>query len=82
MSPLLQLPAEDRNIIWELVLGGQVLQSIPTSRPLTLAPSSIEHSGMAVLCVCRSIYAESASLPLPMSTFVFKSERYPISEIF
>ncbi|KAI8940334.1 hypothetical protein NX059_004027 [Plenodomus lindquistii] len=69
-SPLLQLPAEIRNAIWEFALGGLLLRPLITSqrgRRRELRVSPAEPNGVSLLCVCRQIYAEAATMPLALS---------------
>lgn len=70
-SPLLKLPGEIRTVIWKLVLGGQVLRAVPSKsgRSQRFKRSSVESSGVELLCVCRSIYVEAATFPMSLSTF-------------
>ncbi|KAH9873836.1 hypothetical protein IAQ61_004463 [Plenodomus lingam] len=73
-SPLLRLPAEIRNKIWALSLGGQVMRllgSVPNGSRRVIALSSTERSGVALLRVCRQIYAEAAGMPLSLNTFSY-----------
>lgn len=58
-------------MIWKMVLGGQVLRAMPSKsgRSKRFKRSSVESSGVELLCVCRSIYVEAATFPMSLSTF-------------
>ncbi|KAI4631502.1 uncharacterized protein J4E87_002207 [Alternaria ethzedia] len=68
-SPLLRLPAEIRHLIFGYVLGGKtfvidhyVNQDIAKNRTLL-------KNALALLVVCRQVFAESALLPFSSNTF-------------
>ncbi|KAH7399514.1 hypothetical protein BKA66DRAFT_565585 [Pyrenochaeta sp. MPI-SDFR-AT-0127] len=67
-SPLLRLPPEIRNQIFEIVLGGRVFE---LEGPSCENPNFVERSQhvLALLAVCRQIYAETSLLPFKLNTF-------------
>jgi hypothetical protein len=73
-SPLLRLPAEIRNQIWRLVVGGKVIREQVTKRGRAqMLPRPCERTNtFALLRVCRQIYAETALLPFSANTFLFR----------
>ncbi|KAH6878871.1 hypothetical protein BKA58DRAFT_466490 [Alternaria rosae] len=70
-SSLLRLPAEVRNQIWKLVLGAKVYWARYTKK-FQLSPTEPKNA-MALLRTCRQIYAETALMPLTLSTFACAS---------
>ncbi|KAF2118340.1 hypothetical protein BDV96DRAFT_643592 [Lophiotrema nucula] len=79
-SPLLHLPAEIRNIIFRIVLGGLYVglhtgHSTPYVHFQTLRIdempecSHLESNTLALLCICRQIYADTALLPFASNCF-------------
>ncbi|KAF7446426.1 hypothetical protein Ptr902_09458 [Pyrenophora tritici-repentis] len=72
-SPLLRLPPEIRNRIWEFALGGMVyrVKNPDSDRHRKLAPSPKQPAGISLLRVCRQIYAEAAMLPSLLNTISF-----------
>lgn len=73
-SPLLGLPAEIRNEIWKLVLGGKEYRATSiTGGTYKLSSSPLEPThAMALLRTCRQIYAEAALMPLAHNTMSFE----------
>jgi hypothetical protein len=73
-SPLLRLPAELRNQIYELVLRHDCL-SLALGRYLNLQPIRLYPDPgsrtLALLRVCRQDHFEAALLPYSLNTFVF-----------
>ncbi|CAE7002197.1 hypothetical protein P3342_001556 [Pyrenophora teres f. teres] len=74
-SPLLRLPPEIRNKIWDLALGGMLyrVEQIYKPRSYKLKSSPTQLAGISLLRVCRQIYAEAAMLPILSNTFAFCS---------
>lgn len=70
-SPLLRLPAEIRNAIGAFLLGGHVMRTTwcRQKRTYKMTPSPAERSGVALLRVCRQVYAEAAGMPLSLNLF-------------
>ncbi|KAF2253549.1 hypothetical protein BU26DRAFT_387494, partial [Trematosphaeria pertusa] len=72
-SPLLQLPPEIRNRIYEYVLGGRTVHI--TKKPYRpaegklLSVSGNEKHFLSFLAVSRRLYAETAVLPYKLNTF-------------
>ncbi|CAN9366812.1 unnamed protein product [Alternaria alternata] len=66
-SPLLRLPPEIRNVIWKLVLGGNVYRTWLCGR--LESPSPEPKNVMALLRTCRQVYAEAALMPLTLTIF-------------
>jgi len=80
VSPLLLLPRELRDYIWEYVLGGYLIFNTQPERPLAMAHDSdkyIKHP-LAILCVCRSTYAEARLLPFAINTFWYRPTYPPM----
>lgn len=79
--PLLSLPPEIRNRIWEFALGNVVFRgrtlTVPSRKRITiLRPASDETDiGVALLRCCRQIYSEAATIPLRLNTMAFDSTR-------
>ncbi|KAF1360416.1 hypothetical protein EJ07DRAFT_177115 [Lizonia empirigonia] len=75
LTPLLQLPPEVRNQIWEYALGGNVFE-ITSSRKVQTRRRTKESvqpkHAFPLLGVCRQIYAETALLPYKANAFDFK----------
>lgn len=76
-SPLLSLPPEIRNRIWEYTFGHNVYEVLAghdrVRRPSIIRLSYGSSTGLALLQSCRQIYSEAALMPLHLSTFVFDS---------
>ncbi|KAJ8112074.1 hypothetical protein OPT61_g5473 [Boeremia exigua] len=78
-SPLLRLPPEVRNRIWEYTLGNIVFKaqtvSVPRKMPQTILtpPPDETGIGVALLRTCRQIYSETASLPFRLNAMAFDS---------
>lgn len=70
-SPLLSLAAEIRNQIWEYALGGKIFRQVVCHYPTEkfLPKMSERKNTLALLLVCRQIYAETALLPFSSNTF-------------
>ncbi|KAH7086678.1 hypothetical protein FB567DRAFT_628778 [Paraphoma chrysanthemicola] len=80
-SPLLQLPPEIRNHIWKLVLVGMVFRQQyknafigqryvgRSSRSVLKNKPHDAKNAMAMLQVCRQLYAECAALPYSVNQF-------------
>ncbi|KAF1946359.1 hypothetical protein EJ02DRAFT_250619 [Clathrospora elynae] len=70
---LLRLPAELRNRIYELVLGGRTYKFKDTiqTRQARLDTKGEEHI-FSLLYVCRQIHFETALLPYTINTFSFR----------
>ncbi|KAJ8110971.1 hypothetical protein OPT61_g6313 [Boeremia exigua] len=82
-SPLLRLPPEIRNNIWEYVLGGKILDVVFLSsrkgryleEKTAISPLSLPESSHALLQVCRQLYKETALLPFSTNSFRFESNQ-------
>ncbi|KAF1912418.1 hypothetical protein BDU57DRAFT_551267 [Ampelomyces quisqualis] len=79
-SPLLRLPGELRNRIWEYVLGGRTLR--PRLTPIPRSPEQLFQIaqelrepllGFALLRTCRQVYMETALLPYKLNAYDFSS---------
>ncbi|XP_014558460.1 hypothetical protein COCVIDRAFT_36223 [Bipolaris victoriae FI3] len=77
-SPLLRLPAEVRNMIWEFALGGRAYEA---KRDGYRMHSQGDPSRVALLRVCRQIYAEAVNIPMQQSVFSIPLH-YPMRECF
>lgn len=64
---MLRVPAEIRNQIWKLVLGGKLYRS-SWSFGFHPSPTGPKHN-TALLRTCRQIYSETAIMPLALGTF-------------
>lgn len=76
-SPLLCLPAELRNIIWALVLGGTTFSIDCEARipwGVRVKNTTAQQHSLALLRTCRQIYGETCLLPFILNIFQFKSE--------
>ncbi|KAF9699607.1 hypothetical protein EKO04_002190 [Ascochyta lentis] len=76
--PLLRLPTEIRNRIWEYALGGKTFMAIRFDNPwrYKFIPSASEPSnGAALLRTCRQIYSETALYPSRFGTFACTNPR-------
>ncbi|KAF3046619.1 hypothetical protein E8E12_011254 [Didymella heteroderae] len=79
-SPLLRLPPELRNRIWEYTLGGHVFDVTTRGifkrrkRIFKAKVWGLPKNTFALLGVCRQIYAETVLLPYRHNAFNFKSE--------
>lgn len=81
-SPLLRLPAEIRNCIWEYVLGGNVRDVTIFKRDskrytewlIAMSSASFPEHSHALLSTCRQIYAETALLTFSTNEFRFRSK--------
>ncbi|KAI4631503.1 uncharacterized protein J4E87_002208 [Alternaria ethzedia] len=72
-SPLLRMPAEIRNKIWKLVLGGKLYESDWTLG--FCSPPTEPEDATALLRTCRQIYSETAIMPLALTTFSAETVR-------
>jgi hypothetical protein len=75
-TPLLRLPAEIRNRIWQFALGGKVYrqQHVTGNRRGKLMPQPCERgNAFLLLRTCRQIYAETGVLPFTINTFSITS---------
>ncbi|EMD63226.1 hypothetical protein COCSADRAFT_161742 [Bipolaris sorokiniana ND90Pr] len=72
-SPLLRLPPEIRNMIWELVLAGRVCTLDYDKAGHVSMSSPKAPTGISLLRVCRQIYAEAANIPLQQNTSSFST---------
>ncbi|USP77115.1 hypothetical protein yc1106_04389 [Curvularia clavata] len=69
-SPLLRLPAELRNKIFAYALGGRTFRFKTTGNyPWYIKNVTKYKHALALLQVCRQIYAETALLPFSTNTF-------------
>lgn len=72
-SPLLRLPPEIRNRIWEYTLGHntfRVIRARGRKALFTLAPDE-PGINVAILRGCRQIYSETALMPFQLNTLAF-----------
>ena len=79
-SPLLLLPRELRDYIWEYVLGSYLIFNTQPERPLAMAHDSdqyIKHP-LTILCVCRSTYAEARFTPFAINNFWYRPTHSPM----
>jgi len=67
------MPAEIRNKIWKLVLGGKLYESDWTLG--FYSPPTEPEDATALLRTCRQIYSETAIMPLALGTFSVESVR-------
>ncbi|KAF1932426.1 uncharacterized protein M421DRAFT_403295 [Didymella exigua CBS 183.55] len=77
-SPLLRLPPEIRNRIWEYTLGNIVfrVRGKRSGRKYSMdfvPPSNEPSIGVSLLRTCCQIYSEAASMPIRLNTFAFLS---------
>ncbi|CAN9339028.1 unnamed protein product [Alternaria sp. RS040] len=76
-SPLLRLPAELRNRVYEYALGGHEIW-VTTPIPETKTKIYLDRWGdvpaFTLLKVCSQIYAEAALLPYSLNTFFFNGK--------
>lgn len=81
-TPLLRLPPEVRNCIWEYALGDKVLDVVFVEKlkgpyieekTLIAADTFPDHSH-ALLQVCRQVYTETALIPFATNAFKFARE--------
>lgn len=81
-SPLLRLPAEIRNSIWEYALGGNIRDLTYFKRDrkrytewlIAMSSASFPEHSHALLSTCRQIYAETALLTFSTNEFRFRSK--------
>ncbi len=85
VSPLLSLPPEIRNRIYDLVLGGQMLwisYNFHERHDIIKGRLKKIHTGFKLdqkvqigfLRVCRQIYGEAALLPYALNKFIFRTD--------
>jgi hypothetical protein len=78
-SPLLRLPPELRNQIYEYVLGGEIYYLLDSSGRMILIKNRYNGARrpqkhcFALLETCRQLHAETASLPSSLNTFASSS---------
>jgi hypothetical protein len=78
-SPLLRLPAEIRNRIWEYALGGNIRDVVHIQRRrkfyiediTAVSRASFPQNSHALLSTCRQIYTETALLTFSTNAFRF-----------
>ncbi|KAF3046585.1 hypothetical protein E8E12_011066 [Didymella heteroderae] len=74
-SPLLRLPPEIRNRIWEYTLEHSIFRAIPnfgSSEPAKFeSPPEEPAIGVTLFRTCRQIYSEAASMPFKLNAFAF-----------
>ncbi|KAF2132695.1 hypothetical protein P153DRAFT_354171 [Dothidotthia symphoricarpi CBS 119687] len=74
-SPLLRLPPEIRNHIWEYAVGGYTVQGLYGASPGHHHRPSLKvferTDGLALLRTCRQVFAETALVPWAASLFAF-----------
>ncbi len=68
-SPLLRLPVEIREMIWEYTLSCSPIR--PWSNQFSPSPQPSPTDKFPLLRVCRQIYAETAALPYTLNTVSF-----------
>jgi hypothetical protein len=74
-SPLLRLPPEIRNKIWEYTLGHNIFKpvrvrvSIQKFKSKWISRPDEPQIGLALLATCRQIYSEAAFMPFNLNTF-------------
>lgn len=70
--PLLRLPTEIRQCIWEYAIGSKIFLTKKIRRIHSFTPHDTKLSnGVALLRVCRQIYSETALLPCRLGIFTF-----------
>jgi hypothetical protein len=77
-SPLLRLPPEIRNKIWEYSLGSYVFRAFDLGHRKEKARVKWVYKpgiGVALLRTCRQIYSEAASMLIPLNTFATSDPR-------
>jgi hypothetical protein len=81
--PLLRLPTEIRQYIWEYALGSKTFLATCFrvkwyyGGSYRFAPSTAEDpNGMALLRTCRQIYSEAVLYPMNMATFAYDNVTY------
>ncbi|KAF2036006.1 hypothetical protein EK21DRAFT_84386 [Setomelanomma holmii] len=72
-SPLLRLPSEVRNVIYELVLGGKTFKfKDAVNRGHASMVATSERHVLGLLYTCHQIYSEASLLPYSLNTFSFR----------
>ena len=80
-TPLLRLPAEIRNLIWEFTLGGKIRDVVLLQKRrkfciqeyIAVSRATFQRNSHALLSTCRQIYTETALLIFSTNTFRFTS---------
>jgi hypothetical protein len=81
-SPLLRIPPEIRNRIWEYALGGKNFRQQPRGRKQMFVPMPRERvNASALLRTCRQIYAETALIPFAVNTFSVNDDYWPLRRV-
>ncbi|CAE7000757.1 hypothetical protein CFE70_001059 [Pyrenophora teres f. teres 0-1] len=70
-SPLLRLPAELRNQIYEYALGGHIFYFY-TECSNEYPHDRFFHNDIALVYVCRQLNAETALLPYALNSFIYR----------
>ncbi|XPS70270.1 beta transducin [Ascochyta lentis] len=81
-TPLLRLPPEVRNRVWEYALGGKVfnvvfLQTLRgqyVEEKTSISKDTFPENSQALLCVCRQIHQETVLLQFSANAFRFDME--------
>ncbi|KAF2030026.1 hypothetical protein EK21DRAFT_112319 [Setomelanomma holmii] len=68
-SPLLKMPPEIRNRIYDFALGGLTFRLQPNDDNEKVANETKSKNAIALLAVCRQLYAETAVLPTSLNVF-------------
>ncbi|KAI4915817.1 hypothetical protein J4E90_004263 [Alternaria incomplexa] len=68
-SPLLRLPAEIRHLIFGYALGGKTFYIHHDDRQGIAKNETVSKNTLALLAVCRQVFAETALLPFSSNTF-------------
>ncbi|KAI4609748.1 hypothetical protein J4E80_008393 [Alternaria sp. BMP 0032] len=68
-SPLLRLPAEIRHMIFGYALGGKTFHIHHHEYQGIAKNGTVSKNALALLAVCRQVFAETALLPFSSNTF-------------
>ncbi|CAN9349792.1 hypothetical protein AALT_g5434 [Alternaria alternata] len=68
-SPLLRLPPELRCLVFEYALGGNTYMIRYHRKSKSVKNTTVAKHALALLSVCRQIFAETALLPFSLNTF-------------
>ncbi|CAN9355968.1 unnamed protein product [Alternaria alternata] len=68
-SPLLRLPPELRCLVFEYALGGNTYMIRYHRTSKAVKNTTVAKHALALLSVCRQIFAETALLPFSLNTF-------------
>jgi hypothetical protein len=68
---LLRLPAEIRNQIFAYALGGQTYELRETAPYGVVTNTTVSENALALLVVCRQLYAETALAPFSLNFFSY-----------